>query len=163
MREAVKVDEVVINQVLEQFHVHWHDPDFEALLGYLKLRYLHYQRVAVVKQLSQIKFDRAIVPALISDMNRHLAERFQATVEEDAQAVKQMQNHYHFLAQATPEAHALADNRIKGLPQFDQEILHLLRDGSTQVEIAEAMGMKHYEMKRYTNELREIYQKVKDE
>jgi hypothetical protein len=161
MEAAIKVDEVVINQVLEQFQVHWHDPDFESFLAYLKLRYLHYQRVAVVKELSQIEFNRAIVPVLISDMNQYLAARFQTTEEEEVQAVKQMQYHYHFLVQATPEAHALADKKIKALPQFDQEILHLLRDGLMQMEISDAMEMKHYEMKQYTNELREIYEVVK--
>lgn len=163
MKAVVNVDKAVIDQALSHFNVQWHDPDFEGLLAYLKLRYLHYQRVAVGKDMSQVDFDRAIVPTLISDLNQHLAARFQTTAEEDEQAVKQMQHHYHFLAQATPEAHSLADQRIKALPQIDQEILHLLRDGLTQVEIADAMGMHHNEMRQFTDELREIYQEVKGE
>ncbi|WP_407894644.1 hypothetical protein [Lacticaseibacillus sp. N501-2] len=69
--------------------------------------------------------------------------------------------HYRFLTQATPEEHATANQPIRKLPQYDQEVLHLLRDGLTQAEIVKAMGMRYRGVGIYVGELKKIYVMVK--
>lgn len=63
MKSEVKIDDEVVSQVLLEFSVHRNDVDFDELSAYLKLRYLHYQRVADIKEMSQVEFDRGILVA----------------------------------------------------------------------------------------------------
>lgn len=96
-------------------------------------------------------------------MREYLTSKFVLTAEEDAIATRRMQMHYRFLIQATPEEHAAANQLIRKLPQYDQEVLHLLRDGLTQAEIVKAMGMRYRGAEVYVRELQTIYDQIKGE
>lgn len=161
MKAEVKIDNEVVSQVLLEFNVHRNDVDFDKLSAYLKLRYLHYQRVVVIKEMSQVEFKRGILVALESDLREYFTSKFVLTAEEDAIATRRMQMHYRFLTKATPEEHAAANLMIHKLPQYDQEVLHLLRDGLTQAEIVKAIGMHYRGAEMYVRELKTIYDQIK--
>lgn len=72
-----------------------------------------------------------------------------------------MQMHYRILVKATPEEHAAVNQMIRKLPQYDQEVLHLLRDGLTQAEIVKAMGMRYRGAEVFVSELKTIYEQIK--
>lgn len=163
METKVKVDESVIKQVLAEFDVKWGDPDLVEIDGYLKLRYLHYQRTAVIKEMPQAVFDRAVPLALFSDLGSYLIAQFDPTDAETAYADKQMRIKYRFLADTTTEEQAEMQKLIQELPPYHQKVLNLLHDGLTQTEIAEAMGMKDHGARIYAAELKQIYLKVKGE
>lgn len=163
MEVAVEIDEAVLKRVLEQFDIHWDDPNFAEVLEYLKLRYLHYRQVAVIRDMPQNVFDQAIAIALISDLGEYLIKQFELTVEEDELADLEMQKHYRFMGQVTAEERAEAENSLGKLPQRDQAILELLHDGMSQMEIAEAMGMKRSQVRLVSRMLKTIYSQAKTE
>ncbi|WP_407894951.1 hypothetical protein [Lacticaseibacillus sp. N501-2] len=84
MKSEVKIDDEVVSRVLLEFNVSRNDADFDELSAYLKLRYLHYQRVAVIKEMSQVEFDRGILVALKSDLGEYFTSKFALRTEEDA-------------------------------------------------------------------------------
>lgn len=108
-----------------------------------------------------VAFNERILNVLVSDLQAHLASAFDLTSEEDATIVKQMHGKYHFLAQATPEEHAAAGQLIKELSGFDQQVMVLFRDGLSQGEIAEALGMRVRDVAAVSKQVKTIYRQVK--
>lgn len=160
MKAEVKVDDLVIIEVLAQFEVKWGDPDFEELFDYSRLRYLHYQHQGVINELTQPAFDRSITYALISDVGEYLIGKFDSSAEQKALALKQMGNHYHFMNGVTPEDQATADQLIHELSNHDQAMIQLLYDGLSQRDIAEATGINRYLMPTYSAKLKAIYKQL---
>lgn len=163
METKIRVDEQVIKQVLAEFNVKWGDPDFDEVVEYLKLRYLHYQHTALIRGMRQAVFERAVPLALISDLGSYFIAEFDATDEEIAYVDKQMHIKYPFIAEATPEERAEAEKLIQNLPLYHQEVLNLLHDGLSQAEISQAMGMKDHGARRFAAELKQIYLKIRGE
>lgn len=161
MKHTVKVDHLVIAQVLGVVGISRGDPDFREIVVFLELRYLDYQRRAQIKGLSTTAFNDKILPVLVRDLQAHLASAFELSAAEDATVVKQMHGKYHFLAQATPEEHVAAGKLIKELSVFDQQVMVLFRDGVSQPEIAEALGIRVSDVARVSKKAKTIYQKLK--
>ena len=157
MENAIEIDQWVVDRVLSRSDIVRHDPDYESFLTYLKLRYLHYQRIAAIKGLAAEQFEAIIVLALRTDLQQYRLDSFQLTAEEDATVVKQMQSKYHYLARATAEEHAAAARLVRQLPLVDQAVLGLFRDGLKQNEIAKASGIGLQELWRISRELKAIY------
>lgn len=160
MTQAVKVDHLVVAQVLGVAGISRGDPEFQEIVIFLKLRYLHDQRLARIKGLSDSSFHAKIMNVLVTDLQAYLASAFELSAEEDAIVVKQMHGKYHFLAKATPEEHAAAENLIKELSDFDQQAMVLFRDGLSQPEIAEALGMRIQDVAAVSKKVKAIYQQV---
>lgn len=161
MKHTVKVDHLVIAQVLGVVGISRGDPDFREIVIFLELRYLDYQRRAQIKGLSTIAFNDKILPVLVRDLQAHLASAFELSAEEDATIVKQMHGKYHFLAQATAEEHAAAEKLVKELSDFDQQVMVLFRDGLSQPEIAEALGIRVRDVAAVSKRVKAIYQQLK--
>lgn len=161
MKQAVKVDHLVIAQVLGVAGISRGDPDFREIVLFLELRYLHYHRLAQIKGLSDSNFYAKIMNVLVADLQAHLASAFQLSADEDASIVKQMHGKYHFLAQATPEEHVAAEQLIKELSEFEQQILTLFRDGLSQPEIAEALRFRVRDVAEVSKKVKVIYQQLK--
>lgn len=161
MKHVVKVDHLVIAQVLGVAGVSRGDPDFRKIVMFLELRYLHYHRLAQIKGLSDSNFHAKIMNVLVTDLQAHLASAFQLSSDEDATVVKQMHGKYHFLAKATSEEHAAAEQLIRELSDFDQQIMALLRDGLSQPEIAAALGIRVSDVTEVSKRVKAIYQQVK--
>lgn len=161
MKHTVKVDHLVIAQVLGVVGISRDDPDFREIVVFLELRYLDYQRRAQIKGLSTTAFNDKILPVLVRDLQAHLASAFELSAAEDATVVKQMQGKYHFLEQATPEEHEVAGKLIRELSVFDQQVMVLFRDGLSQNEIAEALGMRVRDVAAVSTRVKAIYRQVK--
>lgn len=160
MKPVIKVDYLVIAQVLGVVGINRGDPDFRENVVFLELRYLHYQRLAQIKGLTVIAFNERILNVLVADIQAHLASAFELTSAEDATLIKQMHGKYHFLAQATPEEHEVAGQLIKELSIFDQQVMVLFRDGLSQNEIADALGMRVRDVAAVSKEVKAIYRQV---
>jgi DNA-binding NarL/FixJ family response regulator len=161
MKPVIKVDHFVIAQALGVVGINRNNPDFRENVVFLTLRYLHYRRLAQIKGLTVIAFNERIQNVLVTDLQAHLALAFELTSEEDATLVKQMHGKYHFLAQATPEEHAAAGKLIKALSVFDQQVMGLFRDGLSQLEIAEALGMRVRDVAAVSTRVKAIYRQVR--
>jgi DNA-binding NarL/FixJ family response regulator len=161
MKRVVKVDHLAIAQVLGEAGISRGDPDFREIVIFLELRYLHYHRLAQIKGLSDSSFHAKIMNVLVTDLQAYLASAFQLSADEDATIIKRMHGKYHFLAQATPEEHAAAARLIKELSEFDQQVMVLLRDGLSQPEIAEALGIRVSDVTEASKRVKAIYQQVK--
>lgn len=161
MVAKIEIDQWVIDRVVSMSAIARDDTDYEKYLTYLKLRYLHYRRIAAIKGLAEAQFDAIIVSALQADLQRYRLDIFRLTAEEDARVVKQMQGKYHYLAQASAEEHAAAQRLVQQLPLIDQEVLGLLRDGLGQNDIAKVSGLGIQELWRISGELKEIYLEMK--
>jgi DNA-directed RNA polymerase specialized sigma subunit len=161
MKPVIKVDHLVIAQVIGLVRLNRGEPDFRENVVFLELRYLHYQRLAKIKGLTVIAFNERIQNVLVSDLQAHLASAFELTSEEDATLIKQMHGKYHFLAQATLEEHNAAGKLIKALPDFDQQVMALFRDGLGQTEIAEALGMRVRDVAAVSTRVKAIYRQVR--
>lgn len=160
MKTVIKVDHLVIAQVLGVVGISRSNPDFRENVAFLELRYLHYQRLAQIKGLTVNVFNERILNVLVSDLQVHLASAFELTSEEDAMIVKQMHGKYHFLAQATPEEHEAAGRQIKELSTFDQQVMVLFRDGLSQNEIADALRVRVRDVAEVSKNVKAIYRKV---
>lgn len=161
MKHTVKVDHLVIAQVLGVTGISRGDPDFREIVIFLELRYLDYQRRAQIKELSTTAFNDKILAVLVRDLQTHLASAFELSEDEDANIVKQMHGKYHFLAQATPEEQVVAEKLIKELSDFDQQVMVLFRDGLSQPEIAEALGIRVSDVAEVSKRVKAIYHQVK--
>jgi DNA-binding NarL/FixJ family response regulator len=161
MKHTVKVDHLVIAQVLGVVGISRGDPDFREIVIFLELRYLDYHRRAQIKGLSTTAFNDKILPVLVRDLQVYLTSAFELSAEEDASVIKQMHGKYHFLAQATPEEHAAAEQLIKELSNFDQQVMALLRDGLSQPEIAGALGIRVSDVAEVSKRVKAIYSQVK--
>lgn len=160
MKAVVVVDERVIAEVLAAVGMYRGDPDFEEILMFLKLRYLHYQRIAMIKGMSLAAFNRKIENILVADVRVQLATAFDMKAVEAATVLKQVYGRYHCLGQATPAAHQAAEKLIQALPQFDQEVYTLFLDGLTQVEVAKAVGLRTAEVQAVSREFKMIYRQI---
>ncbi|WP_054715563.1 hypothetical protein [Lacticaseibacillus manihotivorans] len=65
------------------------------------------------------------------------------------------------MAQATPEEHEAAEQLIKELSVFDQQVMELFRDGLGQTEIAEALGMRVRDVAAVSTRVKAIYRQVR--
>lgn len=160
MKHTVKVDHLVIAQALGVLGISRGDPDFREIVIFLELRYLDYQRRAQIKGLSTITFNEKILTVLVRDLQGHVASAFELSADEEANIVKQMHGKYHFLAQATSEEHSTAEQLIKELSDFDQQVMVLFRDGLSQPEIAEALRIRVSEVAAVSKRVKTIYKQV---
>ncbi|WP_125711237.1 sigma-70 family RNA polymerase sigma factor [Lacticaseibacillus porcinae] len=163
MKPEVKVDDQVIIEVLAQFEVKWGDPDFDELLLYARLRYLHYQHQAASNGLSPTEFERSVQFALLSDVWEYLIVKLGTTVEQQASQTTEMGKHYRFVKATTLEEQSFVDQLVQGLPKRDQAMIGLFRDGLSQREIAAVLGMGRSAVMEYATELKQIYARVKGE
>lgn len=161
MKHTVNVDHLVIAQVLGVVGISRGDPDFREIVVFLELRYLDYQRRAQIKELSTTAFNDKILSVLVRDLQVHLASAFELSPAEDVIVVKQMHGKYHFLAQATPGEHVVAEQLIKELSDFDQQVMMLLRDGVSQAEIAGALGIRVSDVAEVIKRVKAIYSQAK--
>lgn len=160
MKSVVVVDERVIAEVLAAVGMYRGDPDFEEILTFLRLRYLHYQRIAMIKGMSLDAFNRKIENILVANVRVQLATAFDMEAIEATTVLKQVYGRYHFLAQATPAEHQAAEKLIQALPQFDQEVYTLFLDGLTQIEVVKAMGLRTAEVQAVSQKVKMIYKQV---
>lgn len=160
MKTAIKIDHLVLAQVLGLVGIDRSDPDFGEIVVFLRLRYLHYQRIAVIKGMAQATFDHRIANALVSDLKEQLASTFALTEVEALSVDKQMHSHYHFMTHATPEENAAAKQLIEALPVFDQGVLTLFRDGLSQPQIAQVMNVPLSDVTAVGKEIKTIYSQV---
>jgi hypothetical protein len=68
MKYTVKVDHLVIAQVLGLAGISRGDPDFREIVIFLEMSYLDYQRRAQIKGLSTPAFNDKILLALVRDL-----------------------------------------------------------------------------------------------